>query len=192
MSRAARCGPSMCGRRLAVGLGPDPPPRRRSGRRQLGRRLAAGWRRQCLGADVGRCGAPPGVPADHQPEPGFLRRPAAGRQSLRRLRSGAERRHWRTSLELPDRASRCLGLRRRLATLARLDHARRRAARRRHPEHQARPNLCARPGYGAAGAAGRGTEGAAGRRCRRSAVADAAFSGRSAAAGCRPGAAGGC
>ena len=86
-------------------------------------------------------------------------------------------------LELPDRASRCLGLRRRFATLARLDHARWQAARCRHPEHQARPHLCARPGDGAAGAAGRGTKGAAGRRCGRSTVADPTFSGRSAASG---------
>ena len=63
-------------------------------------------------------------PADDQPKPGFLRWPTAGRQSQCQFRGGAESLYGGTSAELPDRASRCLGLRRCLPTHARLDYAR--------------------------------------------------------------------
>ena len=79
---------------LAVGLGPDP--RRADDPAAVS--WGEGWRRARappnVCTDVGRCGAPPrcSLPTT-SPSPISPRRPAAGRQSLRQLRSGAERRH---------------------------------------------------------------------------------------------------
>ena len=51
-----------------------------------------------------------------QPEPGLLRRPAAGQQPPRQFGGRARRGHRKRALELPDRAPRHLGLRRAGAT----------------------------------------------------------------------------
>ena len=79
-------------------LGPGAGARRRPGCGELGRRLADDRRRQCLGADRDRRGARPDVPADDQPEPGFLRRLTPRRQSPRQFGGrpqGRDRRRWR-------------------------------------------------------------------------------------------------
>ena len=108
-----------------------------------------GWRtdrrRQCLGADRDRRGTRPGVPADHQPEPGFLWRPSPGRQSPRQFRGRPQGRDRCDGVELPARAPRSLGLRHPGPAEPRHDHTRRQGARCRHPGHEAGAGLCTRP-----------------------------------------------
>jgi quinoprotein glucose dehydrogenase len=77
----------------------------------------------------------PGVPADHQPQPGFLRRPSPGRQSPRGFRGRSQGRDRRDGVELPARPPRCLGLRHPGPAEPRHDHSRRQGTRRRHPGH---------------------------------------------------------
>ena len=186
--RAARHGARLrCpDRRAALALGPGAGARRRPGCGELGRRLADDRRRQCLGADRDRRGARPHVPADHQPEPGFLRRPSPRRQSPRRFRGRPQGRDRRARMELPARPPRSLGLRHPGPAEPRHDHPRRQGARRRHPGDQAGAGLRARPRHRPARPAGRGAPCPAGRRRGRGAVADPALPGRSAAARPRP------
>jgi quinoprotein glucose dehydrogenase len=70
--------------RATLGIRSDPA--RCNGGRGAGMEWRGGSGRgpcQCVGPDVGGYRARPGVPADHEPEPRFLRWPASGRQSLR-------------------------------------------------------------------------------------------------------------
>ena len=132
---------------------------------------AGSWRhhrrpRQCLGADVGGRRARAGVPADVFAEPGFLGRQAARQQRARQFRGGAARRDRRTGVVVPDRASRCLGLRSAGAADAGAHRHRRGHARRRDPADQAGLCVRARPRHRQAGMAGRGAQRSA-RRLRK-------------------------
>ena len=98
-------------RRLA--LGPDPARSGRSGPCSLAARAGgADRRRQCLVDPLGRSGARSGVHPDRRAEPGFLRRRAQGRQSLRQLDRGVAGLDRRAGLAAAAGASRPLGLRR--------------------------------------------------------------------------------
>ena len=131
-------------------------------------------RRQRLVGDRGRSGAQPRLRADEQPEPRLLRRRAARRQPVRGLRRRAARGHRRARLALPDRSSRSLGLRRRVAAdPVRLAQGRpdRRRRRRRLED---RPSLHPRSRDGNAAHSRRGASGSEERRAGRGRLADAA------------------
>ena len=166
-------------RRAALGVGPDPARRERSRGVDLAGRATADRRpRQRLGADGGGRGARPRVRADQQPQPGLLRRPAPRRQPARQLRRRPRGRDGPGAVELPDRASRHLGLRRAGAAGPVFRLARRRAARRGGPGDEDRLRLRPGPRHGRAVPARRGTAGSADGRSGRAALADAAVPSR--------------
>ena len=145
--------------RIAMDLAPDTTGSKGSGVRLVARRQRrTNGRRERLVDNDGRSRARSDLRAHVERRTRLLRRASSRRQPLRELDCRAARLHRPPRLALPDRSSRSLGLRQRLAACARHGHARWQVRSRRRPGDQDRDAVRAAPRDGRSRFSDRGAQ----------------------------------